>query len=432
MEEPVTPSVWAWRRFLAGLVVSGTGSTMTPLALSVALLGTGHGGTGVVTVLVAEYAAYLLALPAGGLLTDRAARHPGRLVRLLVLTQIAAGACQLVEGTLIASGRAGVWSLAVVAAAGAAVGAVAVPARRRLVPMLVPAGRLAHSNAVVSTLGQSLAVAGPPLGGLLISAVGPAPVIVWDGVSFLLAALVCAGLPAVRHPAGHDRTAPVGLAAGWQAITGRRWLWTMSLTRSVEAAAFLAAFVLGPLAAGQQWGAPTTWGLVNGALAAGSVTGGVWAMRLARTRPEMVSRPALLVAASGVALGIPWIVMAAGAPVPVMMGVMLAGGLLAEPGQVLWPTLVLHRIPGHLQGRVLADTEMIASVVTPLAYAVAGPCADHLGAPVVLGTCGVVMVIASLAPLATGPVRNLAAVTGPEPHSFHPAGQPAVPDSDSP
>lgn len=403
-------------RFLAGHLVSGLGSTVAPLALAVAVIEGGHGGTGLAVVLVGEYVVFCLVLPLSGIVVDRAARVPGRLGRVLVGAQVWCAGSQAAEAALIVSGRAEVWSLTVAAACGAAGAAVGVPARKRLLPLVVPAAELAGANSVFQACRQGVAVAGPPLAGMLIAVTSPGVAIVWDAVTYLVAGVLFWG---VRPKATTGGQRPgrgwQELGEGWAAIRRHRWLTVLTATTSIEAAAFLAAFVLGPLWAAEHLGSGVAWGWISGALAAGTVTGSLLAVRISRTRPhpELVSRPTWLISAGGVALAVPLLVMAAGAPFAAIVVAVAAGGVLSAPGQALRPTLIQRRVAESVQGRVLANVELVGSVLVPVAYGLTGPAADAAGTTTVMGACGLVLATAALAPLLVKDVRRLSPQDGP-------------------
>ena len=102
---------------------------------------------------------------------------------------------------LAATPGAPIWGYYVVAFVAAGVGAMDQPARSSAVPRLVPRERL-HAAIALNQLGfQTMAVAGPALGGLLLATVGVAAAFLFDAVTFgaaLVALLLIAPIP--PHP----------------------------------------------------------------------------------------------------------------------------------------------------------------------------------------------------------------------------------------
>jgi hypothetical protein len=132
-----------YRVFFAAELISSAGGAVAPVALAVAILQIGGGGSGIAVVLGCEFVVYTLLLPVTGVIADRTAG-----VGVLVTSQVIAETFQMAEAILIISGTARVWSLAVVAAGGAGSVAVFTPAGRRVLPRLVPAGQLNRANAL--------------------------------------------------------------------------------------------------------------------------------------------------------------------------------------------------------------------------------------------------------------------------------------------
>jgi MFS family permease len=185
-----------YRLFFAAQVISSSGSAVAPIALAFAILAIGGDGSGIALVLGAEFVVYTLLLPLTGVIADPAAG-----LGALVISQVTAAVFQLTEAVLIISGTATVWSLAIVAAGGAAGAALFTPIGRRVIPQLVPADQLSRANALSQTARHGIAMIGPVAGGVLAATAGPEWGICWDSLTFVAAAV--AG--AAYGPAGVTR-----------------------------------------------------------------------------------------------------------------------------------------------------------------------------------------------------------------------------------
>jgi hypothetical protein len=194
---------------------------------------------------------------------------------------------------------------------------------------------------------------------------------------------------------------PHGFAEGWKAFTTRTWLLALVVSEGVGHAAFMSAFIIGPVYAQQNLGGARDWGLLNGCLAAGSAIGAWFAGRV------NLHRAGLIIAASSVAFALGPAAMGLGLGLPVLACAVLLGGALAGPGSIARRTLPQVKIPNQQLGRVDGHALLIESLPVPITYAVAGPAADQFGAQSVIGICAAIMVAAALAPLSLREVRHL-------------------------
>ena len=104
--------------------------------------------------------------------------------KLMLMTNIAAGAVAIVLAILTLRGLTVVWPIYALAAVGAAVSAFDLPARQALMPTLVPREHLPNAIALGSIMLQLASVVGPSLGGLLIAAEGVASAYIVNAISF--------------------------------------------------------------------------------------------------------------------------------------------------------------------------------------------------------------------------------------------------------
>ncbi|MBQ1092509.1 MFS transporter [Streptomyces sp. B93] len=185
------------------------------MAFAVLHIGGGPGGLGV--VLAAEMGSLLFMLLIGGAVADQVSR-----TRVLAWANAGAGAGQAVAALLVASGRAQVWHLVVLAVIGGVASAFSGPAASGVVREVVPVRELQQANALLRLAQNTVKAASPALGGLLVAILSPAWAIGWD------AAVLYARL---RLPVQRVRIGPpgmwVGIAEGWREFVARRWLWVM-------------------------------------------------------------------------------------------------------------------------------------------------------------------------------------------------------------
>ena len=103
----------------------------------------------------------------------------------------------------------------------------------------------------------------------------------------------------------------------------------------------------------------------------------------------------------------PYLAMAAGLPVPVLLAVLAVAGLAAGSINPLITTVLYERVPRQLRARVLGAMTTGVSLGLPLGSLGAGLAVTAAGlVPVLLGV-GAVYALVTLAPLSGGSWRNL-------------------------
>jgi len=258
-----------FRRLWAGQSLSAVGGQMTAFAvvLQVYLITRSSAAVGV-AALIGALPSILFAGFAGPL-GDRYDRR-----RLVLLT----GSMQFSVSVLFAAqalaGFRQVAVLYVLIAVQSLVGAVNAPARRALIPRLLPRELLAAGSALNQLTMQFSLVCGPLLAGLVVAAWGLKFCYVLDAVSFGAALYGIARLPAVP-PVASARKGPTLRAAG----EGVRYVFARKELRG----AFLADMCIGVLGvpvalfpalnAERFGGSATTLGLLTAAEAVGGVLG---------------------------------------------------------------------------------------------------------------------------------------------------------------
>jgi MFS family permease len=166
-------------------------------------------------------------------------------------------------------GHPQLWLLYVLGAATSAMAAVTFPVTRSLLPLLIHEDLRPSAFALQSTYGTFGMMAGPAIGGLLISAAGLSSAYTVDVVTFCIAFAVFTGLapsPPVAEFAG-DRTSSV--------LEGLRFLRSHSVIMSVFGIDLLAMIfgmprALFPALAEQLGGGATLYGLLLSSVAAGA------------------------------------------------------------------------------------------------------------------------------------------------------------------
>src|SRR5262245_62236351 len=161
--------------------------------------------------------------------------------RLMLMTNIAAGAVAIVLAILTLRGLTVVWPIYALAAVGDAVSAFDLPARQALVPTLVPREHLPNAIALNSIMLQLASVVGPSVGGLLIAAEGVAAAYIVNAISFgfVIIALLMMSPQRSSLSSTPEKREDVSLKA---AVEGLRFVFQSPLIRSTMILDFLVTF----------------------------------------------------------------------------------------------------------------------------------------------------------------------------------------------
>ena len=326
-----------------------------------------------------------LCAPLGGMLADKVRRRP-----LLIVTNLATAGLVLL--LLLVRDRHQVWLIYAVMFGYGVSGSILGPAQTALVQAIVPADLLGDANGVLQTAQQGLRLVTPLAGAGLFAVFGPAPVIIGDAATFLVAV---ATLLAIRI--AEDRPAPAGqrwlaeLTAGARHIARTVVLRQLAVTAAVVVTAYgLSETVLFAVVSEGLHRPAAFLGILISAQGAGAIAAGIVAAPLVRRLGEgLLASLGMISAAAGFLLLI-------ASPLPaVLAGCALLGASLSWI-IVAVMTLFQRRTPPELMGRT--DAAFTVAYTVPQTMAIA------LGAGLiaVLNYRILLLVIAGLMALAAG------------------------------
>lgn len=388
------------RLLLIGQGLSFLGDQMTPVAISFAILDRGGSARQVGWVLGAGTASMVVFLLLGGVLADRLARR-----WLMIGADLLRFAAQGTAAGLLVAGHWRIWELVIAEAAWGAGAAAFQPAMTGLLPELVTGERLAQANALYGLVGSAGFVIGPSLAGVLLAAAGSGAAVAVDAATFLVSVATLARL---RLPAAAARVEGTGmlreLRDGWHAFWSRPWLSAVVGQYSLWHFAVLApTIVLGAVVAKQDLGGAAAWGAILSSLGAGSVVGGIVALRWRPSRPLVASSLVVLPFA-----GVPAL-LAAVAPVWTIAVCAALGGAGFAVFGALWTTTMQREVPSELLSRVSAYDWLGSEALLPVGYAAAGPVAAVVGTRTTLIGSAVAMFVLTATVLAVPAVRRMGA-----------------------
>lgn len=364
-----------YRLYVAGTLVSNTGTWMQRVAQDWLVLTLGGGGTALGITTGLQFLPVLLLSPYAGVIADR---FPKR--RLLQLTQAAMGVSSLLLGVLAVTGAAQTWQVYVIAFVFGIGSAFDAPARQSFVSEMVGPDDLTNAVGLNSASFNLARILGPALAGLMIHALGDGTratgwVILLNAVSYLaiIGQLQRMDL-AQLHPTTPTGRRPGALREGVRYVRSQPRM-VMILVMVFFAGTFGMNFMItSALMATEEFGKGAgEFGVLGSALAVGSLTGALMAARRVRVRLRL-----LVVAGAGFGLAL-----LVASVLPTFTTFALFSPLIGLCTITMLnsanATMQLSAAP-EMRGRVMALYMTIVMGGTPLGSPVIGLVGEHFGA----------------------------------------------------
>nr|WP_229925017.1 MFS transporter [Streptomyces sulfonofaciens] len=386
--------------FFAARALAKLGETMLPVALAAGLLEHGYGASAVGLAMASSVACFAGLVIFGGVLADRLGARG-----LMIGADLVRLVSQSLAAVFFFTGHVVLWQVCAIGAVNGAASAVFQPGVASTVPRL--AADVQAANGAIRIAESTSQLAGPALAGLLVAFASPGGVFAAHAATYALSALclMLLRLPSTA-PGTPERTTGfrADLVEGWREFGSRTWLWGVIAIWCVLMIGASGPTV--PLVATQvvQEHGPRAYGLINSALGAGTVVGGLAALR---ARPRRMLRAgslalflyALFPAAVGAQLGVA--AMAAGAAV---------AGIGMSFWGVMWATSVQTQVSPAVLNRIHAYDVAGSLAMMPVGQALAGPAAGVFGTGHVLLAGGLVTLLVAVALLSVPAIRNLVRV----------------------
>ncbi len=335
--------------WLFGTCVSLFGSNAMYVAFVVWIQQLTHSPSLAAMAVVAFLAPSVLS-PISGLVADRVQR-----ARLLIGTDLAQAVW--VCFALLVRDANQVWLIFVVLVGLSLGSGLEAPAASALLATVVGRDRLARVNALFRTFKDLARTAGPAIGALISQVAGVRTLILVDAATFALSAVCVWQLkPQKEPPVAPERPILYEMAGGFRHIFQtpalRRVVGAVSLSLLVFGMRDPVLIYLIPHSLQQR---PGLFGVFATTANVGNVIGGLMCVRIIdRLSPERLVRIGLAVMSAAVALFV--------VPYTFVVGVgCFAIGVGATLGIIGYVTVVLHRTPSHLQGRVMSATDTAIS-----------------------------------------------------------------------
>lgn len=376
-----------YRLYFTGQMISNTGTWMQRIAQDWLVLQLTGSPLAVGITTAMQFLPVLLFGLLGGLLIDR---FPKR--SILVVTQAVMGLLADVLAVLTLSGIVTVWHVYLIAFALGMVTVVDNPTRQVFVNEMVPAHLVRNAVSLNTATFQLARLVGPAAAGVLIAATGSGLAFTINALSYAatIVALLAMRTDLLRKlpRAPHE---PGQLREGLRYVAARpHILWIIVMvffigTFGYNFAVFLSAYAKNVFDSGAD-----VYGLLNTAVALGSVSGAVLAARRATVRLSFLFAVAATFSALMIAAGItPWLL--------AFMGVLAVCGLASTSFSATANASVQLASDAEVRGRVMSLYMMVFMGGTPIGGPIAGALTDELGAPAGMIICGAICLAATIA-----------------------------------
>lgn len=399
--EQTEPAVWtrSFLLFFTARSVSMLGAAMVPFATAVGVGGLGYGSTGVGLALAAWMAPFAVLILFGGVFADRFTPR-----RMMIGADTVRVLSQGTAAALFVFGRPDLWQILVISAINGVAAAMYQPGVSSTVPRV--ARDVQRANATLRVSESIMLLAGPGVAGAIVGFSGVGVVFAIDAAGFTVSAvcLLLLRLPVVAGPVA-ERSMWRNLLEGWQEFRSRTWMWSVILVWAVFGVTLFGPMIpLGSVLVSERLG-ETAYGLVMSASGAGTIVGGLVAMRVRPGRPLMAGAIGLF----GFALEP--LSIAVASPPAVLMAAHVIGGAGWAFWSVMWATSIQTQVPAEALNRVTAYEVAGSTLFIPIGQVLAGPVAGAVGAPQLLTGSSIVAVAGCAALLLVPAVRGLRRVS---------------------
>lgn len=386
----------------AGQFASRVGTAMTRFALLIWAYQQTGAATTVALLGFFGFLPYVLLSPVAGVWVDRLDRR-----KVMLLADLGAAVTTAALLALYFSGSLAIWHLYAAEVLTAVFDTFQGPAYSAATTTLLPKEQYARASGLRSMADDGARVLAPFLAGLLIGAIGVQGVMLVDVLTFLLAvgALAVVRFPAVPRPYdGEARHFMEEMRVGFDYIIRRPGL--LGLTLHFTVVNFFAALtyfgVMPAMILARTGGSELALGVVQGALGAAGVAGGV--LMATWGGPRRKIHGVLLGTALSFFLGDFFFAVGRGVAVWVLAAVAASVfiPILFGSRQAIWQA----KVAPEVQGRVFSVDSMMRLALNPLGYLLAGYLADGWLEPAMMPEGALAAVFGPL--VGTGPGAGMA------------------------
>lgn len=392
------------RKLFIAYLISYTGTAMAPIAMAFGVLELTGSTSDSGIVIAAPTLASIVVLLLGGVLADRTSRQ-----RLMVFAELLAMLAQLAIALLFLMEIATVPVLVLLALINGVAIALNIPAATGMVTQLVEKDELQGLNALLGIARNGAITGGAALGGLLVASFGAGITLMLDALSFGLSALLVVSLKPASQTAPEKASFIHDLRLGWKEFTSHTWLWVIVLQFAFVVAALESVIgLLGPAITRNQMGGAADWGFIAASLGAGTLVGGLLAMKINAKYPMRFGTFCVFLL-SGIPLAL---------AVPLSVTAIACTAFLAGAGiqifAVIWYTTLQTKVPNHMLSRVSAYDHLGSIALAPVGIVIAGFLFEKIGAQATLIFAALTIILPTALVLGVRDVRMMTSGKGRE------------------
>ncbi len=377
-----------FRLLWLGQLISGVGRQVTVVALPYEVFVLTGTPLSIGVLAIVQLVPILVFALGGGAIADAVDRR-----RVLLATQVGLMACSLGFALVAFQPHPPVAAFYVIAFVAAGLSAVDQPARSSAIPRLVPRERLPAAIAMGQLSFQTVGVAGPLVGGVVLVTLGVAAAFVVDVVTYLAAIGAALAIAPIRAHPDAARPTLSAIAEGLRFVRLRRIV-LASFVIDLDAMIFgMPSALFAPLALDVFHAGPAGVGLLTAAPAAGALVGAMLTGWVGGVR-----RPgrAVVIAVVGWGLAITAFGLAANQFALALVFLALAGAADVVSA-VLRSAIVQFETPDRLRGRVMSIHSLVVTSGPRLGDAEAAGVAALVGPQLSVISGGVLCLVGLLA-----------------------------------
>jgi len=325
--------------------------------------------------------------PLGGVVADTRNRHT-----TLIWTQASAMVLAFVLAGLTLSGLVQVWHLILIAFLVGVVNAFDIPIRQAFLNDMVAKDDLMNAIALNSSIFHGGRVVGPAIAGFAIAAIGEGWCFFLNGMSFLavIAALVAMRIP--PHASAKQQDASLkNLLEGFNYAVGDPPVRSVLLLIGLVSLVALPYTVLLPIFANTiLQGGSRGFGILLSASGIGALTGALYF-----AGRQVYTGLARWIAVAAAICGVSLAAFSQSRIFWLSCVLLLIAGFSVTVQMAASNTVIQHRVPDALRGRVMAIYAMMFMGMYPVGALLAGAIAKRFGAPTTVGVGGILCVAAA-------------------------------------
>ena len=383
---------------LTGATLSRLGATVSPLAVSFAVLDEGGSVGRLGLVLAFELLPVIVFTLLGGVLADRYSRK-----KVLISAELLRSLSNMILFVWLLIVPPPLYVFVTVQVMIGVGVALFQPSSFGLVAEVVGREGLQRANSYLYIVRSAAGIFGGILAGFMITYLGPAFTLSFAGLTYLASVGVLSRLALASTVAVIFENGTLAqLRDGWRTFRSMRWLWSVDLFAMAFHLCFMAPFqVLGVEVAKVRLGGATPWGFVLAAFSVGQLSGSALISSSQKVKKPLYVGVGILFLSP-----FPLIALSEGSSIWVLVVFTFVSGVSVGVFSPLFDTALQSTLSKEILSRVSAFDFVLSVASLPLGLAVVGAVAEAVGSSWVLDVGCLVTLLACVSVLSLREVRG--------------------------